>query len=183
MSLELERRSRCDRSVISSRRNRVSQSIVRGLALSAGVLLATGCYSYVPTELEVVPPGDHVRLLVTRAGSEELARVTESTELRPVVQGRFVGLQDRSLLLEVPVLRDPEGLRPQINQMIRIPEGEVLTVDRREFSRRKSVGLVAFSAGAVTFLLTQVFDVFSDGPGRDGGDVDLSIGTFSIGRR
>src|SRR5690606_39794810 len=108
---------------------------------------------------------------------------TETMELRPLVQGRFVGFEDRSLMLEIPVVRDAQGLSPRINQMIRIPEGEVLTVDRREFSKGKTAGLVAVGAGGVAFLLTQGFDVFDDRNNRDPGDIDVSIGTFMLGGR
>ena len=113
-------------------------------------------------------------MLVTRAGSEELARVTESNELRPMVSGQFVRLEQQSVLIRIPVQRDPQGFRSEIGQLIRVPEGEVLAVDRREFSAAKT-GLTVGAGVAVTgFLLWQVFDVFSDSR-RTPPDPDLSL--------
>jgi hypothetical protein len=149
------------------------------MALCAGLLVVPGCYSYVPTEISAVPPGDHVRLLVTRTGSEDLARITESTELRPTIQGRFERVDGESLLLRVPVQRDPTGMRPAIEQVIRVPAGEVLAADLRRFDKAKTGLLVAAGAGGVAFLLYQVFDVFGD-DSRAGEDPDLSIGIFSF---
>ena len=132
-----------------------------------------------PEDLTVVPPGEHLRLLVTRAGSQEVARIMDSNELRPTVRGQFMGREDRSLLIQVPVSRDPEGIRQNINQVVRIPEGEVLTVDRREFDRGKSALLVGGAVGVGVFLLTQIFDVFNDSS-DPGDDPDLYIGLFGI---
>ncbi|MEX2466463.1 MAG: hypothetical protein WD995_06105 [Gemmatimonadota bacterium] len=158
----------------------MSQPTLRSLALCAGLLMAPGCYSYVPTDMAVVPPGEHVQLLVTREGSQEVAAVMDSNELRPSIRGQFVGREAESLLLRIPVSRDLEGMRPEIGQVVRIPEGEVLTVDRREFSKGKTAALLGGVAAAGAFLLVNIFDVFSDADPRDGGDPDLFIGLFRI---
>ena len=143
-------------------------------ALGAGLLLASGCYNYVPTEVGAVPPGEDVRVQVTRAGAEEFARITASNELRVEVRGEYEGLQNGTLFLRIPVVRDPTGLRPPIQQVVRLPEAEVLAVDRRQLSVGKTAALVGVGVGAVGFLITQVFEVFSDS-GRDPDDGDLSL--------
>lgn len=157
----------------------MSQPALRRFALCAGLLLAPGCYSYVPTDMSLVPQGEHLRLLVTREGSQEVARIMDSNELRPTVRGQFMGRDDQSLLLQVPVSRDPEGIRQNINQVVRIPEGEVLTVDRRQFSKGKTALVVGGAVAAGAFLLTQIFDVFNDSS-DPGTDPDLYIGLFGV---
>ena len=153
--------------------------VLRRFALCAGLLLAPGCYSYVPTDLSLVPPGENLRLLVTRAGSEEVARIMDSDELRPTVRGQFVSREGPSLLLQIPVSRDPEGIRQNINQIVRIPEGEVLTADRRQFDRGKTALIVAGGVAVGALLIQQIFDTFQDG-GDSGTDPDLYIGLFRI---
>jgi hypothetical protein len=157
----------------------VPNPVLRRVVLCAGLLLAPGCYSYVPTDMSLVPPGENLRLLVTREGSEEVARIMDSNELRPTVRGQFMGREGQSLLLQIPVSRDPEGIRQNINQVVRIPEGEVLTVDRRQLDRGKSALLVGGSVAVGAFLFNQIFDVFGSG-GREGVDPDLYIGMFRI---
>lgn len=144
------------------------------LVFSAVLVSASACYNYVPTEVGVVSPGEDVRLRVNREGGEELARTIESNEVRLEVSGQFEGLEQGSVLLRVPVVRDPTGQRPSIQQVVRLPEGDVLTVDRRELSVGKTAALVGIGAGAVGFLLTQVFEVFDDTNSGDD-DVDLSL--------
>jgi hypothetical protein len=129
--------------------------------------------------MSLVPQGEHLRLLVTREGSQEIARIMDSNELRPTVRGQFMGREDRSLLLQIPVSRDPEGIRQNINQVVRIPEGEVLSVDRRQFDTGRTALLVGGTAAVGAFLIQQIFDVFDEG--RDPGtDPDLYIGLFGI---
>ena len=155
----------------------------RAAALGFAITLASGCHSYVPTELGVVPEGEHVRLLVTRAGSEEVARVTDETELRPQIRGQFLGREDRELLVRIPISvnQAPEGMsRMDLGQVVRIPEGEVLTVDRREFSAAKTGALVGGTVAVAAFLLYNIFDVFSDGGGDGDPGPVLSVG-FPIG--
>lgn len=144
------------------------------LTLSAALVSASACYNYVPTEVGVVSPGEDVRLRVSREGGEELARTIESNEIQLEVSGQFEGLERGSVLLRIPVVRDPTGLRPAIQQVVRLPEGDVLTVDRRELSVGKTAAVVAVGAGAVGFLLTQVFEVFDD-TDPDGDDPQVSL--------
>jgi hypothetical protein len=122
-----------------------------------------------------------VQIMVTRAGSEELARVQDENQLRPIVRGQFVERSADTLLLRVPVnTNDLSTRRVEIGQVVRIPEGEVLTVDRRELSVGKTAGLIAVGAGVGLFLLTQIFDVIGGGDDGDGPDPDLHLGGWSI---
>jgi hypothetical protein len=144
------------------------------LTLSALLLSGPACYNYVPVEVGAVPPGEDVRLRMTREGGEELARILESNEIRVEVSGQFEGVERGSVLLRVPVVRDPTGSRPDIQQVVHLPEAEVLTVDRRELSAGKTAALVGVGVGAVVVLLTQVFEVFDDS-GRGGDDPEVSL--------
>ena len=152
----------------------MSRSILSVLTLSAALVSAPACYNYVPTEIGAVPPGGDVRLRVSRAGGEELARIIESNEIQMEVSGQYEGLQQGSVLLRIPLVRDPTGARPAIQQLVRLPAAEVLTVDRRELSVGKTAALVGAGAAATTYLLYAVFDVFSD-PGRPGENVEITL--------
>lgn len=152
----------------------MSRSVLSALTLSAVLVSAPACYNYVPTELGAVPPGEDVRLRLSREGGESLARTLESNEIDVDVSGRYEGMEQGSVLLRIPVVRDPTGVRPEIQQVVRLSQLDVLTVDRRELSVGKTAAIVGASAGALALLLTQVFEVFGDS-GGDGTDPDLSL--------
>jgi len=150
-----------------------ARSRLRLAVVGAGAHLAAGCHSYVPTDLPAVPEGQVVRLMVTRAGSEEVARAREVDELSPTVYGQLVRRESETVLLRIPVDQRTTaaqgGFRLDLGQVVRIPEGEVLAVARQEFSATKTLGLAAATAAAAGFLLYQIFDAFSD-TGSDGDD-------------
>ena len=126
-----------------------------GLATSL-VLGLSGCFKYIPTQLEAAPPGEEVRLLMTRQAGVELSEVTGIDLSRPVIRGEILGREGTELLLNVPVGRRREGFHTvQLKQTIRVPFEEVVRIDRREFSRLNT-GLLAVGSVGASILLVQV---------------------------
>lgn len=152
----------------------MSTRALRTLSLLAAFAPTSACYSYTPTEIATVSPGDRVRFVVTREGAGEVAEIMDSHELRLSVTGELVGRESQSLMLRVLVARDPQRIGPSLEQIVRIPEGEVLTADLRRFSTGKTALVAAGGATLGAFLLHSVFDVFSD-PRRPPDDTELSI--------
>ncbi len=158
----------------------------RGALLFAAATLAlSGCYRYVPTQLEAMPPGEDVRLTMTRQGAFELAEVIEVTAVAPVVRGQIVRTEDQTLLLSVRVGSRQEGLHSvDLSSTIRIPMGEILGVERREFDAVRSGALAVGTAGVAAAVILVIMESFGNG-GRPDGPIDpeetwLPIRLFSI---
>jgi len=120
--------------------------------------------------LEVVPDGQDVRLLVTRQGAFELSEVTDvETGAAPTLRGTVVGREPETLMVRVPVGARQEGIHTvTLGQTIRVPEGEILQIERREFDAVKTGGLVAGAIGASVFIIMSIMEaVGGDQPGGD----------------
>jgi hypothetical protein len=134
----------------------------RRSTLALSLLLLSGCFRYVPVPLEVVPDGEDVRLLVTRQGAFELSEVTNvETGAAPTLRGTVVGREPETLMVRVPVGARQEGIHTvTLGQTIRVPEGEILQVERREFDAVKTGGLVAGVIGGSVFIIVSIMDAF-----------------------
>ena len=154
----------------------------KGGALLMAGLVSTGCYNYVPTQVEAAPPGEEVRLHVTRDGARELAEVTDVVGAVPEVRGRVIGRDQSDLLLRVPVVQRWEGMSNSgLGQTIRVPTDEILSVERRELDGVMTAVLVTGGVAAATAVLLGVIEAFgrpSSNP--DGPDPDFFLGLFSI---
>lgn len=156
----------------------------RALGLSVVTLATSGCFRYVPAQLETTPAGEGVRVLVTRQGATELASVAEVDPDVPRVDGTVVGVEEGTLLLQVPVGRRQEGfIASNLNQMVRVPTGEILSFQRRELDGFATGALLAGSAVVITAAIAFIFDPFGDSsldPEDPPDDLLLRFGLFSI---
>ena len=120
-------------------------------------LFGSGCYRYIPTRLDVTPPGESLRLTVTRAGAVELNDITELTTAAPILNGDLVRVDESVVLLLVPLEERRMGIHTEaLAQTIRIPLGEVLTIERRELDPVRTGLLVSGTvagAASVIFLI------------------------------
>lgn len=129
----------------------------RAVALAAALPLLSGCFSYVPAEPASVPAGEEVRVFLTRDAVLELqdAIPTSGSALR----GRITGREDDLLTLRVPVTAPRAGLQaPDIGQDVRIATGQILELQRREFSPARTGLLVAGAAGAASMIILLIMD-------------------------
>lgn len=128
----------------------------------------TGCYRYVPGQLEATPPGTDVRVLVTQEGAREMrdaGAISENDE--PRVEGAVVGTEGGDLLVRVPIARRQNGfLVDRIDQSLRLPVDEIVSFQRRELDGVRT-GLVLTGGAAV---LAALIAVIADPLGGDNPD-------------
>jgi hypothetical protein len=100
-------------------------------------LLASGCFRYVPVELDAAPAGDEVRVELTRVGFAELPELPNNSG--PDLNGTLLRFDNDRLFLRVPVYVRLDGLVTQtVQQELAIPAREVVQLERRELSRMRT---------------------------------------------
>ena len=134
---------------------------VRALA-ALGLCGLTGCFVYVPAEMQGVAAGETLRVRVSRSASAEIAEVVPGDD--PVVRGTLVRREQDRLFLRVPVAMRGDGLaRRAITQDVAIPAGEILELERR----RKSSGRTAlFAVGTAAVVGSVIGLIVTDGRDR-----------------
>jgi hypothetical protein len=145
----------------------------------AGFVLS-GCYNYIPTQLEVVPPGQEVQLLVTRAGARDLVEITD-VMLGPVpsLRGAVQGVEDGDLLISIPIAMRQEGfIQSELLQTVRVPTDEILSISRRELSVGNTALAVAASAAGLGLIVFTILESFGGSSNQEGEEPDFSI--FSL---
>ena len=127
--------------------------------LSVGAL--SGCYKYIPTEAELEPPGQEIRVEVTRLGAEQMTEISDESMASGTITGEVVGVEDDDLLMKVAVGERQRGFQTvDLNQTIRVPLGEVLRLERRELDGTATglvIGGVAAAGVAVVFTIMKAF--------------------------
>ena len=160
----------------------------KGLALIALAFSSSGCFRYVPAQLETTAPGEGVRVLTTRRGAAELANILDLGETAPIVDGTLVGVEGQELLLRVPVGRRQDGfMSSSLNQTIRIPTGEIVSFRRRKFDKVSTALVVGGGAGlvaAVVAFIVKPRGTENRDPEEPPDDLrlDLRLFSFTIGR-
>lgn len=138
---------------------------VFGPAVALSTVLLSGCFSYVPTALDVTPAGEEVRLLVTRQGAAELAQVTDVSTEVPTLRGTVLEREPETLMLRVPVGQRQMGFHTaSLDQTIRVPVGEILQVERRELDTGKTALLIGGALGASAFVIFSIMEAFGESP-------------------
>ncbi|MBI4520470.1 MAG: hypothetical protein HY701_06510 [Gemmatimonadetes bacterium] len=140
---------------------------VQRAATVAALLFLTACFSYVPVEPQVVPPGENVRVYLTRVGMANLGDGLP-LDLGAGLSGTLVQQQADRLLLRVPIAVRQEGFHlAPIAQDLWIPAGEILQFERRRFDPVRTGLLVAGGAGLAGTVIATIISN-SQGP-PDGG--------------
>ena len=134
------------------------KSLFLMLASAWMAILSAGCFSYIPTEIGAVPPGESVRLFLTREGVDAVnqggAEEALSAILDPVLSGEFVRRTDADLFLRVPTVRRQVGFHSaQLGQDVRVPTSEIVQIERQQLSKAKTGLLVGGAAAAITGLI------------------------------
>ena len=136
-----------------------------------GALLLSGCFTYVPVERASVAPGQDVRVFVSRTG---LAQLPEALASDRWVRGSLDAWESGLLRLQVPIRRGADGyLGPDIREALEIPIGDVLEVERREFSRGRTAALVAAGAALAAAGIVAVTQDDRAPDDDGGGDPEL----------
>lgn len=152
--------------------------------LVLGLLLAVtgGCYRYVPSDVELAPPGDDVRILVTRQGASQLNEVAPGAAATGMVSGKLERVEGDDLLLSVPVGERREGFMTiDMTQTIRVPRGEILNLESKEFDTAGTALVVAAAAAIGTGIVFGIIEGFGNTPPPDEGDPPVDF-RFVLGR-
>lgn len=135
--------------------------MVLALAIASG-----GCFNYIPTELGAVPPGENVRVWVSRAMVEQLSQV--GTFEQPVVRGRLVSRDEEGLFMWIPVGARQIGFHStELGQDVRIPLTDIVQVERREVNRIGTGALIAGGLGAASVVLFMIMEAWGDQLGEE----------------
>lgn len=133
---------------------------LRPALLGAALLLASGCFSYVPVETAAVAPGQEVQVHLTRQGLAELEQLDMAGGA--TVRGRVVEREGDGVLLRVPITRVQEGFHSvALGQDIPIPSRAIVQIERRELNRGGTAllvgGTAALAAAVIYFIVGEGF--------------------------
>lgn len=160
----------------------------KGLVLIALVLFSSGCFRYVPAQLETTAPGEGVRVHTTRLGAAELADISDLSDDAPIIDGTFMGVEGQDLLLRVPVGRRQDGfIRSDIHQAIRIPTDEILSFRLRELDKASTAFVVVGGMGLVTAIVAFILQpegrqALGPDDSPDDALVEFRLFSFTVGR-
>jgi hypothetical protein len=130
--------------------------LTRGLALAMAVSVS-GCYRYIPSEAAAVPPGQRVRVFITREALLSLGELP--VQSGPVLNGTLVRTDPANLVLRLPVATRQTGFNMEVlGQDVFIPSDQVLQIERREMNSGMTalmtVAGTAALAGMVVAIMT-----------------------------
>ena len=142
--------------------------------LTAGVLLLSGCFTYVPMDVGAVPVGQDVRIYLTTTGMIELNEVTRAgsfSERGPVLQGTLTSRDPDRLLVRIPVpgFQAVPG-QAAIEREVPVFRGQIVELESRQFHPVRSSLVAAATVGALAVIFFSVFNLRTS-PG-DPGDPD-----------
>lgn len=143
----------------------------KGASILVVLLFSSACYSYVPTDVSLATPGEDVRVLVTRVGAAELEQISPEAISAGTIAGTMEAVDDDEFLMRVNVGERREGFAMlDLRQTIRIPMGEILSMERREFNGTGTGLLIAGGAAVATLVIMGIIEAFGSAEG--GEDVD-----------
>ena len=151
-----------------------------GPVLAVAALILSGCYKYVPVETGAAPSGEEVRVLVTRQGAAEYSEVAALDGRIPELRGNVVGYEGSDLLLAVEVASPQVGFRSiSLRQTVRIPTGEILSIDHRMLDKGLTAAVVGGVAAAGTAMMLMIIDASGRPPGPNP-DPEFLVNLWSI---
>jgi len=145
----------------------ISRSLVL-LPLGLLVAASTGCYTFRPAEVSDVVPGQDIRMRVTGAFADSLGSMLQREDAR-VVEGTVVSDGPRSLMLDVTVSNELEGMRLEsFSQRVEVPDAAFVEVEIKELSKPRTFGALAAVAGVAAAVVISQFSGESGGAQQPG---------------
>jgi len=136
------------------RRRRVSTT--GWLVLGACVASSLGCYKYVPTTIESVPVGAHVKAAISAEAQDDL-RSRVGLDL-PVLEGEVIEENGDKVLLSVKSAKvESEFGARSLYQRVDVSRGSIVRVDVRQLDKPRTYGLIGAAAGVAALIVTQAF--------------------------
>ncbi len=140
------------------------------MILGASLLLAGGCYRYVPVEMDAVPPGAEVQAHLTGDGIEAM-----QGELGPNVtflKGPLVSWDEEGMGVSAGLFLQREGYPgTTMTETIQLLPHHVARVELRELDGLRTAGFTAalLGAAAVAIIAPNHIGGSSEDPGEGGG--------------
>lgn len=133
----------------------------------------------------LAPAGEEVRVFVTRAGASELAEVAPEAGGGGAITGVVQGTEQDDLLMSVAVGQRQDGLRViDMLQTIRVPRGEILSMELREVNKVGTGLMLAGAVGLGVAIVLGIVEAFGtgdpDNPDPPIEDFTGVIGSFSF---
>jgi hypothetical protein len=130
----------------------VDRTLPRRAGLLGALLLSSGCFSYVPGDLRNISPEHEVRLELTRVGFAQLPEIPNHPG--PDLSGMVVRQEASQLWLRVPVAIRADGMvTGTVQQDVVIPQGDILKIEQRVFSKRRTAVVAAGGVGVLVGLI------------------------------
>ena len=154
---------------------------VRLTIRTAAILLASpACYRYVPIETAAAAAGEPVRVYITQDAADGFREVHEVASAVPSLRGTVVGRDAGDLLLTVEVAQRQVGFQTVgLEQILRIPEGEILATERRSLNALATSAFVGIVAGGVAAILSFILESEGEAPPPEP-EVDLMVPLISV---
>lgn len=132
--------------------------------LAAALVLATGCYSYTPTRVESLSPGQSVRVRLSIEETERLEEMRRSDSR--LLEGTVIERSANQIMVDSPVTRlDPMTGTRALLQTLDIPVTGILEVELRERDDLKTAVFVGGLAVAAAIAISVAMG--GDGSGGD----------------
>jgi hypothetical protein len=139
----------------------MNRSIVRLVSAFLLPVMGAGCFKYIPAELDALPPGENVRVYVTRNVVTSIEEVMRTND--PVLSGQIVRRQNDNLFLRVPTAVRTEGFHSvPIGQDVSIPVGDIIQIERRQIDRIGTGALLAGTLGAAGMVIFVIMESFGE---------------------
>ena len=162
----------------------VKKSGFKVVHIAVASVVCCGCFTYVPTELGAVPEGSEIRVRLSRQALAELPEIPD--DVGSTLRGTLLRSADEQLVVRVPVARQSVALvTTSLGQDITVSWSQIIEAERREFSRVRTVLVLAGGAAAAVVFFNSL-----GGEGEGGGQSSLPptietsrISLFSISAR
>jgi hypothetical protein len=141
-------------------------SALRWLTICALLATSVACYRYVPTTMEAVQAGDHVRAVLSAEAQQDL-QDRAGLDLQ-ILEGKLLEDGDQ-VVVSVPTVKLESSFGAQsLHENIDVPRRDIVRVDVRQLDRVRTYGLIGLGAGVVALVTVQAFGG-DGGPGSPNG--------------
>ena len=130
-----------------------------GLAVPLVVVGLCGCFSYVPAELETVPSGQEVQVVLNRDATDrfvELGVPGVANVRDAVLTGVLMRAADGRLSLRIPLATSAGGPRSTIAQEVPFAASELLRIDRRRLDGFRTGVAATATVGAAAAVIVLI---------------------------
>jgi len=142
------------------------------------LVIASGCYHYVPAEPGDAPAGTTVRVRVTDTQTRRFEDVVPV--VGRMIQGKVVEQDPTILLLDVPIMTDLRGNRVEtVSQRIDLPQADVIDLEIRSLDRGKTALVIGGAGLAAAILVTRTLSgAFNSDTPNPGGGTEIVVPFF-----